>query len=226
MNFIRIDNSTTFNKNPNYKNQNFENSDDNYSRTLNFIYNSNTKLFKKNLFQENENNSEINLSSEKDTKEICFKLSSFSQQKQKVIFANGIEEIYDDSKNNADDDFFYKISNKKYSTPPRNTKSSYKKTKEHIKTPYKTTKSRSSRNKSKKNNNYKINISTKSSNYWKSLLYDDDEEIINISQEIDIEINHICNSFILENPFVNKKEYKLLFCNLHEDNDEDLNKSF
>ena len=228
MNFIRIDNSTTFNKNENYKNSNFENSNENQSSTLNFIYNSNKKLFKKNLFKENENNSEISLSSEKkDAKEISFKLSSFSQQKQKVIFSNGIEEIYEDSKNNAEDEFFYNISNKKYSTPPRNTKSSYKKTKEHIKTPYKTTKSHSSRNKSKKNNNYEINISTKSSNYWKSLLYDA-EEIINnnISQEIDIEIYHIYNSFILENPFVNKKEYKLLFCNPNEDIDEDLNKSF
>ena len=226
MNFIPLDNSSTFNKNSENNKENFYNSDDSHSRILKFIYNSNNKLLKKDFFRENENNSEISINSQKNEK--YFKLSSFSLQKPKVIFSNGIEEIYDDSKNISDDDkFIYNISNKKFSTPPRNTKSSYKKTKEHIKTPYRTTKSRSSKNKTKKNkDNNKSNISTKSNIYWKSLLYDEEIMDNNISQEINIEINRNCNSVILENNIDNKKEYKLIFGNNpYEDNEEDLNKS-
>ena len=92
------------------------------------------------------------------------------------------------------------------------------KTKEHIKTPYKTTKSRSSRNKSKssKDNNIinfnKSNISTKSSNYWKTLLDNNDYTFMsNFSQEQDVDVNRNCNSVILDNPFNNQKEYKNLF---------------
>lgn len=225
MNFIDSDNSPSFNKSYDNK-KNEENSDDNHNKILKFIYNTNNKLFKKKAFTENEINYEININSQKNkVKEICFKLTPFSLQKQKVVFSNGIEEIDDGDSKIADDKFFYKISNKKYSTPPRNTKSIYKKTKEHIKTPYKTTKSRSSKNKSKKNkDNNKSNISTKSRNYWKSLLYDENLNNNNISQEIDFEINRICNSAILENTFINKKGYRDLI--YLEDNEEDLNKSF
>ena len=170
-------------------------------------------------------NSDLNLTSYK--KEIIFKLTTFSQERQQVIFSNGVEEIFDDSKNVADDKLFYNISNKKFSIPPRNTKSSYKKTKEHIKTPYKTTKSRSSRNKSKniKENN-KDNNSKKRNNYFRSLLFDEEMLNNNISQDMNIDINRVCNSVIMENPFGNKKEYRALFCNNYtDDNEEDLNKS-
>ena len=196
------------------------NSNNNKNRILNFIFNSSNKMFKK---AENENNSEISLTSDK--KEIVFKLSSFSQEKQKVIFSSGIEEIFDDSKDTLDDKFIFNISNKKFSTPPRNTKSSYKKTKEHIKTPYRTTKSRTSKNKTKKSKeNNKSTISTKSSNYWKSLLFDEEMINKNISQDINIDINRNCNSIILENPY--KIDFKLLFSdNFSDDNEEDLNKS-
>ena len=111
-------------------------------------------------------------------------------------------------------------------------KTSYKKTKEHIKTPYKTTKSRSSRNKSKNTKeiniwNNKSNISSKSSYYWKSLLDNDDTIMKNFSQENEFEVNRICNSVILDNPFINQPEYKNNFHNISlDDNDEDLNKSF
>ena len=121
---------------------------------------------------------------------------------------------------------------KKYTTPPRKIKTSYKKTKEHIKTPYKTTKSRSSRDKSKNSKeinlwNSKSNISTKSNYYWKSLLDNENEFTKYFSQENEIEINRVSNSVILENPFVNQKEYKYLFNNISlEDNDEEMNKSF
>ena len=225
MNFLRYDNSN--NKN-NYKEDNnkinFHNKSNNKNKTLNYIFSSSNKLFKKES-PENENNSDINLNSYK--REIIFKLTSFSQEKQQVIFSSGVEEIFDDSKNIVDDKLFYNISNKKFSTPPRNTKSSYKKTKEHIKTPYKTTKSRSSRNKSNniKENN-KSKVSTKSTNYWKSLLYDEEMINNNISQDMNIDINRICNSVIMENPYGNKKEYRTLFCNNYtDDNEEDLNKS-
>ena len=132
--------------------------------------------------------------------------------------------------------FFSKIFRKKkhFRTPPKNAKTSYKKTKEHIKTPYKTTKSRSSRNKSKssKDNNIinfnKSNISTKSSNYWKTLLDNNDYTFMNnFSQEQDVDVNRNCNSVILDNPYINQKEYKNLFSNMSfEDNDEEINKSF
>ena len=131
--------------------------------------------------------------------------------------------------------FFENISKKKhFRTPPKNAKTSYKKTKEHIKTPYKTTKSRSSRNKSKssKDNNIinfnKSNISTKSSNYWKTLLDNNDYTFMNnFSQEQDVDVNRNCNSVILDNPYINQKEYKNLFSNMSfEDNDEEMNKSF
>ena len=202
---------------------NLHNTSNNPNRALNFIFSSCNKLFKKES-SENENDSDINLTSYK--KEKIFKLTSFSQEKQQVIFSSGVEEIFDDSKNIVDDKLFYNISNKKFSTPPRNTKSSYKKTKEHIKTPYKTTKT-SSRNKSKniKEKN-KITAISKTSNYWKSLLYDEEKINNNISQDMNIDINSICNSVIIENPFGNKKEYKTLFCNNYtDDNEEDLNKS-
>ena len=224
MNFKKNENSKNKNRKQEDNNINPENINNNKKRALNFIFNSSNKLFKKE-YPENENNSDINLASYK--KEIIFKLTSFSQERQQVVFSNGVEEIFDDSKI-ADDKLFYNISNKKFSTPPRNSKSSYKKTKEHIKTPYKTTKSRSSRNKSKNNKeNNKSNISTKSSNYWKSLLFDEEMINNNISQDMNIDINRICNSVILENPFGNKKEYRTLFSNnYNDDNEEDLNKSF
>ena len=208
-----------------------EQSQNSNSRLLNFIYNSNNRLLRKD-FTEKENNSEkLSLSSLK--KEIIIKLTSFSQESRNVQFSGAIEEIESESKD-ENDDIFNKIFNKKkFSTPPRKLKSSYKKTKEHIKTPYKTTKSRSSRNKSKNNMdinmnyNNKSNISTKSSYYWKSLLDNDDLVFHNFSQGYDIEINRICNSVIIENPYINQKEYKKLFYNISlEDNDEDLNKSF
>lgn len=223
MNFIDFCSYSSHNSFDNKKNN--INSDDYNNKILKCIYNSNNRIFKKNILAENEINSQINLTSPIiETKEIYFKLSPFSQQKQKVIFSNGIEEIYDDSSSISNDKLFFNISNKKYSTPPRNIKFSYKKTKEHIKTPYKTTKSHSSRNKSKSiENNYKSSISTKSITFWKSLIYNKERKN-NISQEINIEINRTCNSVILDNPFINKKEYKLLIT--LEDNDEDLNKSF
>ena len=127
-------------------------------RLLNFIYNSNNRLLKKD-FPEKENNSEkISLSSLK--KEIIYKLTSFSQEDRSVQFSPGIEEIECESRNDIDenDSFFMKLSNKKkFSTPPKKMKSSYKKTKEHIKTPYKTTKSRSTKNKSKNTNDINLN---------------------------------------------------------------------
>ena len=198
------------------------NNNNNKNRALNFIFNSSNKIFKKES-PENENNTEIYLTSNK--KEIFFKLSSFSQEKQKVIFSSGIEEIFDDTKDSLDDKFIFNISNKKFSTPPRNTKSSYKKTKEHIKTPYRTTKSRTSKNKTNKTKeNNKSSISTKSSNYWKSLLFNEEMVNKNIPQDVNIDINRNCNSVILENPY--KIEFKLLFNdNFSDDNEEDLNKS-
>ena len=146
-----------------------------------------------------------------------------------------IEEIESEIKE-EDDNFFEKISNKKkFKTPPKSIKTSYKKTKEHIKTPYKTTKSRSSRNKSKNTKdsniiNYnKSNASTKSSYYWKMLLLLDNGNTFtkNFSQEQEVDINRNCNSVILENPYINQKEYKNIFLNMSfEDNDEEINKSF
>ena len=56
MNFIPLDNSSTFNKNSENNKENFYNSDDSHSRILKFIYNSNNKLLKKDFFIENENN--------------------------------------------------------------------------------------------------------------------------------------------------------------------------
>ena len=231
MNFMRFDDLITYNKNFNNKqNANYSNNN-NQTRAINFIYNSNNKLFQKERTPELEkDNSRINLTSLK--KEIIYKLTSYTQEEQKVKFTNGIEEIYDDNKNdnldNIDNKLFFNISNKKFSTPPRNTKSSYKKTKEHIKTPYRTTKSRSTKDKSKINkDNNKSNKSTKSSNYWKSLFFNDEMVENNISKEIDIDINRNCNSMILDNPYTIKKEYRLLFCNMSlDDNEEDLNKSF
>ena len=204
-------------------------------RLLNFIYNSNNRLLKKD-FPEKENNSEkISLSSLK--KEIIYKLTSFSQEDRSVQFSPGIEEIECESRNDIDenDSFFMKLSNKKkFSTPPKKMKSSYKKTKEHIKTPYKTTKSRSTKNKSKNtndininNNNNKSNVSTKSSYYWKSLLDNENMILKNLTQGNEVEINRLCNSVILENPFMVQKEFKKIFYNFSlEDNDEDLNKSY
>ena len=206
-------------------------SQSNNSRFLNFIYNSNNRLMKKDLTEKENNSEKLSLSSLK--KEIIIKLTSFSQESRNVQFSSGIEEIESESKDETDN-IFSKISNKKkFSTPPRKLKSSYKKTKEHIKTPYKTTKSRSSKNKSKNNmdintNFYnKSNASTKSSYYWKSLLDNDGIIFQDFSQGYDIEINKACNSVIMDNPYINQKEYRKLFCNISlEDNDEDLNKSF
>ena len=211
-----------------------ENSPSNNSRLLNFIYNSNHRLLRKD-FTEKENNSEkLSLASLK--KEILCKLTSYSQEGRSVQFSAGIEEIENDSKDDdiaENDSFFMKLSNKKkFNTPPRKIKTSYKKTKEHIKTPYKTTKSRSSRNKSKNSKesnlwNSKSNISTKSNYYWKSLLDNENTIMKNFSQGNENEINRISNSVILENPYTNQEEYKDIFYNIFlEDNDEDLNKSF
>ena len=117
------------------------------SRILNFIYHPNNRLLFKD-FSEKENNTEKK-SYESLKKEIIYKLTSYSQERRNVQFSNGIEEIECENKDESDI-FFEKISKKKhFRTPPKNAKTSYKKTKEHIKTPYKTTKSRSSRNKSK-----------------------------------------------------------------------------
>ena len=211
-----------------------ENSPSNNSRLLNFIYNSNHRLLRKD-FTEKENNSEkLSLASLK--KEILCKLTSYSQEGRSVQFSSGIEEIENDSKDDdiaENNSFFMKLSNnKKFDTPPRKIKTSYKKTKEHIKTPYKTTKSRSSRNKSKNSKesnlwNSKSNISTKSNYYWKSLLDNENTIMKNFSQGNENEINRISNSVIMENPFTNQEEYKDIFYNISlEDNDEDLNKSF
>ena len=210
-----------------------EKSPSNNSRLLTFVYNSNNRLLKKD-FVEKENNSEkLSLASLK--KEILFKLSSYSQEGRSVQFSEGIEEIDNDSNDDKleNDNFFMKLTNrKKYTTPPRKIKTSYKKTKEHIKTPYKTTKSRSSRDKSKNSKeinlwNSKSNISTKSNYNWRSLLDNENEFTKYFSQENEIEINRVSNSVILENPFVNQKEYKYLFNNISlEDNDEEMNKSF
>ncbi len=235
MNFIRFDDSITYNKNNSNKfghNPNFNYTNNNHSRSLNYIYHSNNKLFQKELTPEKENDSSnICLTSLK--KEIYYKLSSYSQEDQKVKFSSGIEEIYDENKNDIfdnDNKLFFNISNKKFSTPPRNTKSSYKKTKEHIKTPYRTTKSNSTRNKGKINkekDKYKSILSCKSSNFWKSLFSNEDMMNDNIAKDMDIDINRNCNSIILENPYFNKKEYRIHFCNIsHDNNEEDLNKSF
>ena len=202
------------------------------TRLLNFFYNSNNRLLRKD-FGEKENNSE-KLSLDSLKKEIIYKLTSYSQEGRNVQFSEGIEEIENDNKddNEETENFFMKISNKKkYSTPPRNVKSSYKKTKEHIKTPYKTTKSRSSWNRSKntKDSNiyFKSNISTKSSCYWKSLLDNENNILKNFSQGQENEINRICNSVIVDNPYINQKEYKNIFYNISlEDSDEELNKSY
>jgi len=49
----------------------------------------------------------------------------------------------------------------------------------------------------------------------------------NFSQEQDVDVNRNCNSVILDNPYINQKEYKNLFSNMSfEDNDEEMNKSF
>ena len=202
------------------------------SRILNFIYDSNNRLLFKD-FSEKENNTDKK-SYESLKKEIIYKLTSFSQESRNVQFSSRIEEIECDNKD-ENEIFFEKISKKKnYRTPPKNAKTSYKKTKEHIKTPYKTTKSRSSRNKSKntKDSNIincnKSNVSTKNSNYWKTLLDNNDNTFLkNFSQEQDDDVNRNCNSVILENPFNNQKEFKNLFLNISlEDNDEEMNKSF
>jgi hypothetical protein len=202
------------------------------SRILNFIYDSNNRLLFKD-FSEKENNTEKK-SYESLKKEIIYKLTSFSQESRNVQFSSRVEEIECDNKD-ENEIFFEKISKKKnYRTPPKNAKTSYKKTKEHIKTPYKTTKSRSSRNKSKntKDSNIincnKSNVSTKSSNYWKTLLENNDNTFLkNFSQEPDDDVNRNCNSVILENPYNNQKEYKNLFLKISlEDNDEEMNKSF
>ena len=210
------------NNDDNIKTNSININSNNKHRALNFILNSSNKIFKKES-PENENNSDISLTSKKE--EIFFKLSSFSQEKQKVIFSSGIEEIFDDSKDILEDKFIFNVSNKKFSTPPRNTKSSYKKTKEHIKTPYRTTKSRTSKNKTKKTKeNKKSSISTKSSNYWNSLLFGEEMINKNIPQDVNIDINRNCNSLILENPY--KIDFKLIFNdNFSDDNEEDLNKS-
>ena len=202
------------------------------SRILNFIYDSNNRLLFKD-FSEKENNTDKK-SYESLKKEIIYKLTSFSQESRNVQFSSRVEEIECDNKD-ENEIFFEKISKKKnYRTPPKNAKTSYKKTKEHIKTPYKTTKSRSSRNKSKntKDSNIincnKSNVSTKSSNYWKTLLENNDNTFLkNFSQEPDDDVNRNCNSVMLENPYNNQKEYKNLFLNISlEDNDEEMNKSF
>ena len=202
------------------------------TRLLNFFCNSSNRLIRKD-FAEKENNSE-KLSLDSLKKEIIYKLTSYSQEGRNVQFSEGIEEIENDNKddNEETENFFMKISNKKkYSTPPRNMKSSYKKTKEHIKTPYKTTKSRSSWNRSKntKDSNicFKSNISTKSSCYWKSLLDSENNILKNFSQGQENEINRICNSVIMDNPYINQKEYKNIFYNISlEDSEEELNKSY
>ena len=200
------------------------------TRLLNFIYNSNNRLSFKD-FSEKENNTEKK-SFDNLKKEIMYKLTSYSQEGRNVQFSSGIEEIESEIKE-EDDNFFEKISNKKkFKTPPKSIKTSYKKTKEHIKTPYKTTKSRSSRNKSKNTKdsiiNYKkSNASTKSSYYWKILLDNGNTFTKNFSQEQEVDINRNCNSVILENPYINQKEYKNIFLNMSfEDNDEEINKSF
>ena len=200
------------------------------TRLLNFIYNSNNRLLFKD-FSEKENNTEKK-SFDILKKEIMYKLTSYSQEGRNVQFSSGIEVIESEIKE-EDDNFFEKISNKKkFKTPPKSIKTSYKKTKEHIKTPYKTTKSRSSRNKSKNTKdsiiNYKkSNASTKSSYYWKILLDNGNTFTKNFSQEQEVDINRNCNSVILENPYINQKEYKNIFLNMSfEDNDEEINKSF
>ena len=200
------------------------------TRLLNFIYNSNNRLLFKD-FSEKENNTEKK-SFDNLKKEIMYKLTSYSQEGRNVQFSSGIEVIESEIKE-EDDNFFEKISNKKkFKTPPKSIKTSYKKTKEHIKTPYKTTKSRSSRNKSKNTKdsiiNYKkSNASTKSSYYWKMLLDNGNTFTKNFSQEQEVDINRNCNSVILENPYINQKEYKNIFLNMSfEDNDEEINKSF
>ena len=200
------------------------------TRLLNFIYNSNNRLLFKD-FSEKENNTEKK-SFDNLKKEIMYKLTSYSQEGRNVQFSSGIEVIESEIKE-EDDNFFEKISNKKkFKTPPKSIKTSYKKTKEHIKTPYKTTKSRSSRNKSKNTKdsiiNYKkSNASTKSSYYWKILLDNGNTFTKNFSQEQEVDINRNCNSVILENPYINQKEYKNIFLNMSfEDNDEEINKSF
>lgn len=162
-------------------------------------------------------------------------MTSYSQDGRSVQFSQSVEEIENESKNDIieNENFFMKLSNKrKYNTPPRNIKTSYKKTKEHIKTPYKTTKSRTTKNKSKNNqeNNFwnnKSNFSSKSSYYWKSLLDNENQIMKNFSQGNEIEIKNVYNSVIIENPYINQDEYKNIFCNISlEDNDEDLNKSY
>ena len=227
MNFTIFNDSSMTDKNSDKSNINSSSNKSN--KILNFIYNSSNKIIhKEDLIQDKDNNIEnINLNSSKN--EIYFKLNSYSQGGKKVIFSSGIEEIDDDGKaESSEEKYFFNISKRKFSTPPRNTKSSYKKTKEHIKTPYKTTKSRSSRNKSKQTKDInKNNISTKSTNYWRSLLFDDERLINDLSPEQEIDINRNCNYIILENPYVNKPEYRFLFSNNSlEDNDEELNKSF
>ena len=205
------------------------------TRLLNFFNNSSNRLIRKDFIEKENNSEKLSLDSLK--KEIIYKLTSYSQEGRNVQFSEGIEEIENDNKddNEETENFFMKISNKKkYSTPrtpPRNMKSSYKKTKEHIKTPYKTTKSRSSWNRSKntKDSNicFKSNISTKCSCYWKSLLDNENNILKNFSQGQENEINRICNSVILDNPYANQKEYKNIFYNNSlEDSEEELNKSY
>ena len=229
MNYFQFDYSKAFNKNyTNKLDENYNNS--NQKRSLNYIFNSSNKLFHKEFTQEKENDNS-NVSQTSFKKEIFYKLSPYSQEDQKVKFSSGIEEIYEgDKDDNIDNKLFFNISNKKFSTPPRNSKSSYKKTKEHIKTPYRTTMSNSTRYKSKTNkekDNKKSNISSKISTYWKSLFFNEDMMNDNLSKDVEIDINRNCNSMILENPFINKKEYKFLFINnSRDDNEEELNKSF
>ena len=160
MNFTIFNDSSMTDKNSDKSNINSSSNKSN--KILNFIYNSSNKIIhKEDLIQDKDNNIEnINLNSSKN--EIYFKLNSYSQGGKKVIFSSGIEEIDDDGKaETSEEKYFFNISKRKFSTPPRNTKSSYKKTKEHIKTPYKTTKSRSSNYKSKQTKDInKNNIST------------------------------------------------------------------
>ena len=96
----------------------YNNSSDNkFNKILNFIYNSNKKQFKKESNPENENNSN-KISSSSLKREIVFKLSSYSQESQKVKFSSRIEEIEDDTKNDLiEDNYFLKLSYKKFNTP-------------------------------------------------------------------------------------------------------------
>ena len=101
MNFMNID-SFTINNNPQDIQTETHTVNNNRNKALNFIFNSNYKLFQKDS-QESETNSQLNIPSYK--REILFKLTSFSQGRQNVVFSNGIEEIFDDGKNDGDEKF-------------------------------------------------------------------------------------------------------------------------